>query len=72
MCHIATCVTQRVLDGWLTGMMNAAAPATVNLQPGSPSLGYLNSQPEGCPRFGIRHCPKKRAEVPLTTVEEGP
>lgn len=59
-CHIASYVTQRVLDGWLTGMMNAFAPATVDLQPGSPSLNYLNSQPEGFARFGIQHYPKKR------------
>ncbi|MEW5927596.1 MAG: alpha/beta fold hydrolase [Gemmatimonadota bacterium] len=59
-CHIATHVTQRLLDGWISGMMNALAPATMDLQPGSPSVSHLNSQPEGFARYGIQHYPTKR------------
>lgn len=59
-CHISTYVTQKFLDGWLTGMMNAFAGATQDLQPSSSSINHLNSQPEGFARYGIQHYPKKR------------
>lgn len=59
-CHITSYVTQRVLDGWISGMLNAYAPATMDLQPNSPSVSHLNSQYEGFARYGIQHYPKKR------------
>jgi pimeloyl-ACP methyl ester carboxylesterase len=68
-CHIATHVTQRLLDGWISGMLNAYAPATMDLQPGSPSVSHLNSQPEGFARYGIQHYPTKRW-MPMRLMED--
>jgi pimeloyl-ACP methyl ester carboxylesterase len=59
-CHIKNFITQRLIDAFLTGIMNATVPATQDLQPGSQSLNHLNSQQEGFARYGIQHYAKKR------------